>query len=240
MDTFQVNIQEITKKYEGVRIKKDDLNRTRLNLEVKKAEEVAEISSLEKIVKKFRELESILKEKEKMINYKSYLNFRLVIFGVLALALIMLSIAATPTAIIDILLLLVNAVLIGIATYSEVTAKRKVNKKLKKVKNRNPDEVQERLTKLEVLLREKQNTVDKYQEQMSHIESQIEELEELLEQIHNVLKELYSKRTTAINKLVLDPMGEEMLNEEFMQDENVLRLIRSINIEKEDTDGKII
>lgn len=240
MDTFQVNIQEITKKYEGVRIKKDDLNRTRLNLEVKKAEEVAEISSLEKIVKKFRELESILKEKEKMINYKSYLNFRLVIFGVLALALLMLSIAATPTAIIDILLLLVNAVLIGIATYSEVTARRKVNKKLKKVKNRNPDEVQERLTKLEVLLREKQNTVDNYQEQMSHIESQIEELEELLEQIHNVLKELYSKRTTAINKLVLDPMGEEMLNEEFMQDENVLRLIRSINIEKEDTDGKII
>lgn len=240
MDTFQVNIQEITKKYEGVRIKKDDLNRTRLNLEVKKAEEVAEISSLEKIVKKFRELESILKEKEKMINYKSYLNFRLVIFGVLALALIMLSIAATPTAIIDILLLLVNAVLIGIATYSEVTARRKVNKKLKKVKNRNPDEVQERLTKLEVLLREKQNTVDNYQEQMSHIESQIEELEELLEQIHNVLKELYSKRTTAINKLVLDPMGEEMLNEEFMQDENVIRLIRSINIEKEDTDGKII
>ncbi len=240
MDTFQVNIQEITKKYEGVRIKKDDLNRTRLNLEVKKAEEVAEISSLEKIVKKFRELESILKEKEKMINYKSYLNFRLVIFGVLALALLMLSIAATPTAIIDILLLLVNAVLIGIATYSEVTAKRKVNKKLKKVKNRNPDEVQERLTKLEVLLREKQNTVDNYQEQMSHIESQIEELEKLLEQIHNVLKELYSKRTTAINKLVLDPMGEEMLNEEFMQDENVLRLIRSINIEKEDTDGKII
>ena len=240
MDTFQVNIQEITKKYEKVRIKKDDLNRTRLNLEVKKAEEVAEISSLEKIVKKFRELESILKEKEKMINYKSYLNFRLVIFGVLALALIMLSIAATPTAIIDILLLLVNAVLIGIATYSEVTARRKVNKKLKKVKNRNPDEVQERLTKLEVLLREKQNTVDNYQEQMSHIESQIEELEELLEQIHNVLKELYSKRTTAINKLVLDPMGEEMLNEEFMQDENVLRLIRSINIEKEDTDGKII
>ena len=240
MDTFQVNIQEITKKYEGVRIKKDDLNRTRLNLEVKKAEEVAEISSLEKIVKKFRELESILKEKEKMINYKSYLNFRLVIFGVLALALLMLSIATTPTAIIDILLLLVNAVLIGIATYSEVTARRKVNKKLKKVKNRNPDEVQERLTKLEVLLREKQNTVDNYQEQMSHIESQIEELEELLEQIHNVLKELYSKRTTAINKLVLDPMGEEMLNEEFMQDENVLRLIRSINIEKEDTDGKII
>lgn len=240
MDTFQVNIQEITKKYEGVRIKKDDLNRTRLNLEVKKAEEVAEISSLEKIVKKFRELESILKEKEKMINYKSYLNFRLVIFGVLALALFMLSIAATPTAIIDILLLLVNAVLIGIATYSEVTARRKVNKKLKKVKNRNPDEVQERLTKLEVLLREKQNTVDKYQEQMSHIESQIEELEKLLEQIHYVLKELYSKRTTAINKLVLDPMGEEMLNEEFMQDENVIRLIRSINIEKEDIDGKII
>ena len=237
MDLYQLKISDLKEKIANLNARDEECHLKKKNIEQEKQEILKEKEGIEATTLKLRNILDIFDEKWKIMKDNSILN--LVIYFVLCIFLA--SILVYPVSafmavalsgfqnIMNIILFFLSSIALGLAFSNKKNIKNKINI----LKRKDLAKTEEQVQALESLLQEKKNRLDNLDMALASLEIKISDIKALKKEIMNVVASLEYRRNQAVQKLTSEAFIQELLNLEYEEDKDTLKLVRKLE-EKEE------